>query len=246
VKRSRLMGALKDFLLELSLCEREIEDLSRRKQQLPEAIARAVAEAEKVRAALAERRRELAEAEKTRRSKEAELKDLEVRREKFQGQTAQVKTNEEYSALLHQIEDAGVRISHVEDDILNALETAEAISADLAVSEKQSRELEQAHQREADQLRAQLGDVEKSLEALETQRASLAGQLPPDLAPRYGRVRGASGSGTAPLAGRSCGRCHRDVPYETINRIRAGEGHVCGNCGRILVVHDAPAGAPPA
>jgi hypothetical protein len=238
------MADLKEDLAALGRCEREIDDLLRRKSQLPQAIVAAQAGAQQARDVIAQRHQQLAEAEKTRRGKEAELRDFEARRLKFQGQSAQVKTNDEYKALLHQIDDVAQRISETEDQILIALETAEGIAGELGEVERQQREIEQRHVRDGDALHGQLGEVEKELERRQQERETLIPLLPRELAPRYLRVRGSTGSGTAFLVGRSCGRCHRDVPIETINRLRAGEGHVCGNCGRLLVFTESDVLAP--
>jgi predicted nucleic acid-binding Zn-ribbon protein len=226
---------LKETLGALGRCEREIDELLRRKAQLPEAIAGVLSQAQQARDAVAERRRELAEAEKTRRAREAELLDLEARRQKFQGQTALVKTNDEYSALLREIEETTQRISRAEDEILGALDAVERVGSLLGTLEPEQRVIEQGHVRNADLLRGQLDEVEKALERSEHERELLAGRIPQPLLGRYNRVRSATGSGTTSLVGRSCSRCHRDVPYETINRVVAGEGHVCGNCGRLLL-----------
>ena len=55
----------------------------------------------------------------------------------------------------------------------------------------------------------------------------------------YQRLRKTGRPGTTTFRERACAACHRDIPYETINRVIGGELHSCPHCQRILVV---PAG----
>jgi predicted nucleic acid-binding Zn-ribbon protein len=235
------MAELNEVLMGLGRCERRIEELQHRKRRLPEAIEAELGLVQRARDTIEERRQGLAEAEKTRRGHESALADLEARRQKFQGQTALVKTNEEYSTLLREIDATGDEISKVEDAILESLERVERLSGEIGEVERAQRELEQTHQRRAEALRAELAGVERELEEALAEREQRAEGLPEPLDRRFAVQLAASGSGTAGIAGRSCGRCHRDIPFEVINRVLAGEGQSCGNCGRILVPVEARA-----
>ena len=42
-------------------------------------------------------------------------------------------------------------------------------------------------------------------------------------------------SPVAKIIGTSCAGCHREVPPQRINQVRAGELHSCSNCLAILV-----------
>ena len=63
--------------------------------------------------------------------------------------------------------------------------------------------------------------------------------LPPNAKAVFERTRKTLGSGTTAIVGRACSACHRDIPYETINRVTAAELHTCAYCKRILVAPDA-------
>ena len=230
------MSDLMDGLLALARCELAVEDLRRAEVQLPRSLQEAEGGAQQARDRVAAERRALEDAEKRRRTAESELKDAEAKRTKFQAQTSMVKTNAEYTALLHEIDSAGQRISALETEILESMEAIDAASRSVKQVEGEQRTIEQSHQGEAKALREKLIEVQKLLAERESERAQLVGKLPPDVRAKYTRVKDGTGSGTAQVAGRSCSRCHRDVPYETINRLGAGELHACGNCGRLLVI----------
>lgn len=236
MKVSRWMSDLIDSLMALARCEQAIEELRRAEVQLPRSIQQAEAGAQAARERIAAERKALEDAERRRRSTESELQDAEAKRTKFQAQTSMVKTNAEYTALLHEIEGAGQRISALETQILEAMDAIDAASRSLKQVEGEQRTVEQGHVREAQTLREKLLEVQKLVAEREGERGQLVVKLPADVRAKYTRVRDSSGSGTAQVANRSCARCHRDVPYETVNRISAGELHHCGNCGRLLVL----------
>jgi predicted nucleic acid-binding Zn-ribbon protein len=83
--------------------------------------------------------------------------------------------------------------------------------------------------------------VQKQAAEHEQERGKLALELPANVQKPYERMYEGRGAGTTSVKGRSCAACHRDVPYETINRVVASELQLCPACQRILVV---PAEAP--
>jgi len=236
-----------DTLVVLARSEGITEELRRALAQLPQAIAQAEAQVQTARDTVTACKAQLDESEKRRRSHESDLKDAEAKRAKFQAQTSAVKTNQEYTALLHEIDGLGTKISELETAILEAMEAIDTARSTLKATEVEQRKLEQVAVGQVGQLRERLAQVESDLKVREAERAQLAGALPADLRVRYERVRVGKGSGTAQFSGRVCGKCHREIPYEIINRIGAGEAHPCGNCTRILVPADPPpSDAPPA
>lgn len=232
------MAELKETLEALNRCDRESEELARDQVQIPEAIAACEARVQAAREALEAERCALEEAEKRRREKEAELRDCEARREKYQGQTALVKTNTEYTALLNEIDGMTRRISQVEEEILGAMEAIDAIAVRVKSLEAEKRREEEAYERDVRQLRERQVAVERDLGAHEKLRADLLASLSSRVNSQYQRVRKSRGSGTSQIQGRACGSCHRDIPYEMINRLLASELQTCPNCGRILVAPD--------
>jgi uncharacterized protein len=225
-----------DSLLALARCELAVEELRRAEVQLPKSLQLAEAGAQAARDRVAGERKLLEEAERRRRSCESELQDAEAKRTKFQAQTSMVKTNAEYSTLLAEIEGAGQRISTLETQILESLEAIDAATQSVKAVQVEQKAVEESQLREAKGLREKLVEVQKLVAEREAERDQLLAKLPADVRAKYKRVKDGIGSGTAQIAVRSCSRCHRDVPYETINRLTAGELHPCGNCGRLLVL----------
>ena len=230
------MAELRVALESLWRCERESEALARQLAQLPTDIEAAEARGAAARQALADERERLEEAEHRRREKEAELQDCEARRTKYQGQTSQVKTNTEYTALLSEIDGVTARISKVEEEILEAMEDVDRVGSTLKEMEGDKKREEELALRAAEELREQLAGVERDVAAHEEERLKLVTELPAAAVQPYQRTHKGRGGGTTSLQGQACVACHRDVPLETINRVIASELHTCPHCQRILVV----------
>jgi predicted nucleic acid-binding Zn-ribbon protein len=77
------------------------------------------------RAALDAAKAELDSLAKNRKRLELEVQDFEAKRAKYKGQLGGVKTNKEYTALLHEIETVDHEVRAREDQILDAMEKVE-------------------------------------------------------------------------------------------------------------------------
>jgi predicted nucleic acid-binding Zn-ribbon protein len=229
------MEAAKPSLLLLAETEAALLLLERERARIPQAIAEAeardAAAAEAVRAA----REHLDAAEKQRRAHEAAAQDLTVKRDKLHGQSAVVKTNKEYTTLLAEIDAHSKKIGECEDAILLAMEAIESESAALKQSEAAQRAVQQEVRKATDELRAELAGVEQRLAARVDERKSLLASLGPHVEALYAHALKTKRNGIARIEHGSCSGCHRALPPEVMNRVKAGEVHACGSCHRILV-----------
>ena len=219
----------------LAETEAAVLALERERARLLEAIAASEARATAARDAAAHARAAHDAAEKERRAHEAEVQDLTAKRGKFQAQSAVVKTNKEYTTLLHEIEVHSARISEVEDRILVAMEAIEGASEQVKQADAAARQADQEVGKEVAELRAQLAEVEKALAQRVEERAALLAALGPKVEAMYARVRKSRASGIARIEHGGCSACHRTLPPEVMNRVRAGEVHACSSCHCILV-----------
>jgi len=230
------MNEVTENLVALTKCEEALRRLQREREAIPKVIAERNARQEAARQALEAERTTLEEAESLGRAKEAELQDTEVLRSKYQSQTSMVKTNQEYTALLEEIEGATRRIGEIEEAILEAMEKVETVGAHLSTFQAEHKKREQETEREIKELNDRLVEVEREIEVRSGEEQERVSRLERKTQSLYHRVKSKAGFGTARVEGHVCGACHRDVPFEVINRMLAGELHDCGNCRRILVI----------
>ena len=231
----RSMGDLAETLEALAVCDEALGSLRAELEQLPVSIERAETRDAETRARLDAMRQAFADFEHTRREKEAELQDCEVQRDRFRAQTAQVKTNTEYTALLHEIDGATSRISQLEEEVLVAMDEVDERRQALADLETEQKQVERETEARVGDLRKRLEQVQREIEEREGERDGWLERLEPSVRAQFRLVASSRGSGTARIRGRSCSACHRDVPLETINRVTAGDLHTCTSCTRILV-----------
>ena len=232
------MGDLKETLWALGVCDEMAGKLERELAQIPASVEGVEEKARAAKEVIAGERDTLEEAEQTRRSKERELQDCEAKRSKFQGQTAMVKTNAEYTALLNEVDGMTARISQLEEEILLSMETIDQVTARLKTVESEQTQIEQDLLCQAQALRERMEVVKQELAGKDTERAELLARLSPDIKAGYERLR-VRGDAMARIEAHSCAACHRQVPPETVNRVLAGEMHTCPSCQRILVADDS-------
>lgn len=229
------MEAAKPSLLQLAETEAAVLLLERERARIPQAIAEAEARSAAARDAAKAARDALEAAEKQRRAHESAAQDWTVKRDKLHAQSAVVKTNKEYTTLLHEIEAHSKKIDECEDAVLAAMEAIESAGAELKQSEASARAVQQEVEKATGELRAELASVEERLAARVAERKSLLAALGPHVEGLYAHVLKTKRNGIARIEHASCSGCHRALPPEVMNRVKAGEVHACGSCHRILV-----------
>ena len=162
------------------------------------------------------------------------LKQDEIR--KKEGQLGAVKKNEEYQALLHEIELFKKYIGQKEERILTIMEQMDT-AKNCFEEDKQRIAGEQAEiNGECAKIDDELGVAVKEREALEAKRAPLLEAIDPSHLKRYDRIRRAKKSGAAlvPLQGESCSGCFMGITAQNVNEILGGEFIPCNHCGRLV------------
>jgi hypothetical protein len=198
------------------------------------AIDSEVSAAEGELAGIKQRRQSL---DKNRRALEQQVEEANQNIKKHQRQVFEVKTNKEYTAMLHEIEGEKKKVSEMEEKILALMEEADG----LAESERRSTDRADQIRREADAKRAEIKAraqaTEAKLAASAAARKSELEGLPPEVLAVYQRVsRGRGGLAVVPMVGGACGGCFANLPTRLTVEVKAMEELVtCEACGRILV-----------
>ena len=100
-----------------------------------------------------------------------------MKRQKYEGQLYQVKTNKEYSAVLVEIEEVKQEKSRIEEDILALMETQERLAAELKEAEAGGRARERGQEPRKPTLAETLRGVEVQLAMVRSERAATGRQL---------------------------------------------------------------------
>lgn len=235
------MNADLERLVRLQQAETDLKRAESSRSDLPRRRAEATAALDAEKARLAAARDAVENCQKARRKYEGELQDLEAKRSKYKGQLMEVKTNKEYTAMLHEIEGVEREIRAREDLVLAEMEKAEVLAAEVKREEqdfKAADEQAKARGREMDEEERRLAAEAGRLSA---ERDAIAAEVPAsmlELFQRVARVRGVAVSEATKDA--MCSQCHVKLrPQMFVDLKRTDEVFQCPQCNRILY-YEAP------
>jgi hypothetical protein len=219
---------------ELKRLHSELDAVPRRQGELDERLARDRGRLEAAREALET-------SQKNRRQHETEVQDLETKRSKYKGQLMEVKTNKEYTAVLHEIETVEREIRSREDQILEEMERAETLTQEVAGEEEAFRSVEEAARVEAAELDARGARLEDERRRVATERDRVAATVPEEPLQLYQRVAKLRGTGMAEARDGMCQTCHVKLRLQMWVEIRQNETlFQCASCNRILYYEPPP------
>jgi hypothetical protein len=186
--------------------------------------------------AVADAKDKLAVNQKARRDLEASVKDVKVKIAKFKRQLGEVKTNKEYTVLLHEIEESQREVDAVEERIISEMLTADDIDEEIrSATRRQNKEHETLR---ADQavLELKKREMESRRDALIAEREALVPLIPADQMKLYmSMFNKKNGTALSAVKGEFCSLCHVRIRPQMLNEIRdKSKIYLCENCGRIL------------
>jgi len=219
------------------------------------ALGRIPAQIESARSGMEEKRRRLEEARKG-------IEDLKNRRRKLE-QEAQaeadhmakvktklpsVKTNKEYSALLAEIDGIKAKVSSIEDQELEIMETLEAKEAEIPAYQAEFKAEEDQFKDYEAKKNAEAGRVKGQLEEMIGKRQALIDTLDGKWVASYEKVaKVREGQAVVPLKENICQGCFQHILPQMVIDIKIGENILqCQHCSRFLYwVEESPETALP-
>lgn len=175
--------------------------------------------------------------EKSRRALEQQVEDAGQAVKKHQRQVYEVKTNKEYTAMLHEIEGGKRRVSELEERILAMMEEAEGLAEAERLAALAAEEVRREAEAKRCRLQSRSGEIESKLAGATAGRQAVLDELPPDILAVYRRIsRGRNGLAVVPMVGGACGGCFANLPTKLTVEVHGMEELItCETCGRILV-----------
>lgn len=214
--------------------ESELAEIPERRRVLEERVSGERSRLDAARAALED-------SQKTRRQLESEVQDLEAKRSRYKSQLMEVKTNKEYTAMLHEIESVEREIRGREDRILEEMERAEALGEDIASEESGFREVEHAARGERGELDAREKQLDQQRQKAAGERDEVASSIPEQPLHLYQRVAKLRGTAVAEARDAMCQTCHLKVRLQMWVELRRNEQlFQCPSCNRILYYDPPP------
>ena len=179
----------------------------------------------------------VAELQKVRRDRERDIEAAREQERRFQGQLPAVKKNEEYTALLHEIDGVKSKRSEMETEVLLQLDEEEKMQKERPALEQSLKAAEDLAAERRGQLDREEREQRERLEALEAERVAHLGRLGPATRQRYERIHGSrNGRAVVAISKGACGGCFRGQPPQTLQEARRGDRLlVCDGCGRLMI-----------
>lgn len=224
-------------LLWLQQLDLRIEAYKIREAEIPKQRDKFDIQRKRLAAELQERENTCRQLALEQRACELEIEQKQAQSAKYDQQLFSIKKNEEYQALLHEIEVLRKQIATQEERVLVIMVEMDEAKARLAEDKKRIQAEFEDIDRQCREIDKELAEAVQAREQLERERIPIAKQVNAGLLERYKRIRRSKKSGPAvvPLTGTSCSGCHMAVTAQIVNEILAGNKvHSCAYCGRLL------------
>lgn len=204
--------------------------------RIPQELAAIDAAVKAESARLEQLKHQAVELEKNRKKLELDAESKRAQVAKYRSQSAAIKSNVEYQALLREIANAEDEIRRIEDEELALMEQAEELQPQIRAAQQSLTEANTKATADRELVQRRKDALEAELVKLQTERAELARQIDPDLLSRYERLlKSKRDAVVVPIRNGNCGGCHLHVPPQVCLTARSGTELVsCDYCGRIL------------
>ena len=173
--------------------------------------------------------------EANKRKFEADIQAQQQKISKYRDQSLEVKTNEQYRALMDEIGFAEKAIREAEDKILEVMLDADAQERAAKAAEADLKEETAEIEKEKAEARAITAKDEAELKEWNAKRDGLRSGISEDVLRQYDRVSKHRGTGVAEAREHKCTACQVMLRPQVYNDVRSNQMVVqCSSCQRIL------------
>jgi predicted nucleic acid-binding Zn-ribbon protein len=223
-------------LIRLQQLETAAEDARRRIAEHPGRMQMLDARLQTVRDGLAAAKTRLAAVQEKRRAEEKDAATVQGRLAKYKDQLLEVKTNREYTAMLHEIETAQNDIRVREDRILETMMAADDLNAEIKKADAELKVAEREVAAARVELGAEMTTLQGDIERTAAERQRLIVEIDRSVLGRFEQVaRIRKGVAVAEARNGHCTICHVRLRPQVFNEIRRNASIIqCDSCQRIL------------
>jgi len=224
---------LQDTDKEIRRLQDEVAEFPKRVAVIEQKLAGTKAQLEKAQAAVKAD-------EANRRKYDTAISDLRGKISKYRDQSLDVKTNEQYKALLHEIQFAEKEIAGNEDKILELMVNADSRDKEVKAAQAELKAETAEIEKEKEEARNRTAEDEKLLAEWRAKRDQIRTGIDADLLRHFERVSKFRGSGIAEVRDQKCMACRVMLRPQTYNEVRSGtQTIICDSCQRILFFNPA-------
>ena len=231
-------------LIALQQVDLRLRELSRQIEQFPGRRNQAEAELAAARGSLTRHRGAHTESLKARKKLELDMQQFDERIRKHKEQMYEVKSNEAYRALQHEVEEEERQKAGAEDKVLEAMIAAEEEEKAIKAAEADLKQVEARVAAALRELEAEQKAREQEAAELRAQREALRAGTGEDMLETYDRIAGGHGGiALAEARDEVCQVCRIHIRPQTFAEVKRNDQiHTCESCHRILYYALPPAG----
>ncbi len=227
-------------LLPLQELDLRIEACRSRELEIPKQKGKFEVQRKRLTAELEERDKAFKALQLEQRECEGEITQKQVQIGKYEQQLLAVKKNEEYQALLHEIDLLKKQIALKEERIITLLVELDSAKERIVEDRRRIDAEMKGIDAQCAAVDQELAEAVKQRQILEKERIPLEEKVDRSLLARYNRIRASKKTGPAavPMNGNTCTGCNMTITPQLVNEIMAGKTHTCAHCGRLLYHKD--------
>ena len=235
------------ILISLQDIDQKINALQKQVSEVPGKVQACQDELARLRSAHESGLARSQEVSKRRRAIEGEVEMMRTKLSRLRDQLMAVKTNKEYTAMLHEIQIAEGHIRTEEDKILDCMEESERLEGELKQAElnlkARTGELESGMRT----LEAAVPGLEAQISIRQSEKALLEERVARELLERYRQLAEfRRGVALAEARDELCSACHVRIRPQVYADLRQTETlFYCDSCNRILFVRETVPTQPP-
>ena len=233
-------------LLELQSVDTRLSEVGARLAKVPKKLADAEARLASAKTEVEQSKAAQLTSFKERKKYELDVEQWKGRVGKYRDQSSQVKTNEAFKALQHEMQMAEAEIASAEDRLLEQMVSGEEHDRRIKSSEKALKEVEEMVRLDRSRIEAEKAAADRDLAALTAERLRVVEVIPEDLLDHYERIaKKHNGVALAEVREEKCTACGMRVRphvFQEMGRRTSEEMFHCETCTRILYYIDPSAG----
>ena len=230
------MESVLDLLVTIQGFDDEVEEAAARSIQIPKEIERLEKQIKAREDEFKNSENRIQELKKTYKLKELEIADNEGKISKLNTQTFAVKTNEEYRAILNEIEFLKKSNHDIEEEMLTLMEEEEKLEKSISGLHKETEDFIRTNQNRISELRTESETMAEKEKMASANLENNFAKLPEDVKALYKRIAKSRGKAVCLITDNTCTGCFANLPHQFLNELKQrNKVLVCGNCGRILV-----------
>jgi len=229
-----------DKLLQIQDKDLRIAILKKQIETVPKDKAKLLAEKALADSLMDGAKTAIQDVEKKLKTLEMEMATLKQKKLDLLGKSHQIKKNDEYKAMLHEVEAFDAKVKGLEDLQLTLWDELETAKGKRVEAQKDVDAAKARVEASISDLEVRERNCTDQIAKVEAERDAMTGDVPEDLLRLYRRllrrtnVDGSMRKALVPLLDNNCGSCMLKVTPQVRHRVLKNEVVTCENCGTIL------------